>query len=153
MPLQSLGGPGGCFLGQVLRRGQLLGPGEVRGHARRCSGWFQIHQGQELKVLRAAYFLVDSPLELCACMLNHQSYLTHCNPMDCSLPGPSVHGIIQARLLEWVAIFSTRGSSWPKGWTCVSCISRQILYHSATKEVPPFGLLNLKSVANKLEGI
>ena len=40
-----------------------------------------------------------------------QLHLTLCNPMDCSLPGSSVHGILQARVLEWVAIPSSRGSS------------------------------------------
>ena len=43
-----------------------------------------------------------------------QSCPTLCNPMDCSLPGPSVHGILQARILEWVAMPSSRGSSQPK---------------------------------------
>ena len=52
-----------------------------------------------------------------------------CNPMDCSLPGSSVHGISQARILEQVAISFSRGSFWPRDWThisCISCISRQI---------------------------
>jgi len=47
---------------------------------------------------------------------------TLCNPVDCSLPGFSVHGIFQARILEWVAISFSRGSSWPRGRTQVSCI-------------------------------
>ena len=46
-----------------------------------------------------------------------QSCLTLCNPMDCSLPGSSVHGIFQARVLEWVAISFSRGSSWSRDWT------------------------------------
>ena len=49
-----------------------------------------------------------------------------------SLPSSSVHGILQTRLLEWVAISSSRGSSQPRNGTCVSwvsCIGRQILYH------------------------
>ena len=57
---------------------------------------------------------------------------TLCNPMDCSLPGSSVHGILPARILEWVAISSSKGSSLPRDWTrvsCVSCIGRWILYH------------------------
>ena len=52
-----------------------------------------------------------------------QSCLTLCDPMDYSPPGPSVHGILQARMLEWVAISSYRRSSWPRDWTCVSCDS------------------------------
>ena len=60
-----------------------------------------------------------------------------CNPMDCNLPGSSVHGISQARTLEWVAISSSRGSSQPSGCvSCVSCISKQTLYHWATWEAP-----------------
>ena len=43
------------------------------------------------------------------------------NPVDCSPPGSSVHGIAQVRILEWVAISSSRGSSWSRDWTHVSC--------------------------------
>jgi len=57
-----------------------------------------------------------------------------CNPMDCSPPGSSVHGISLARILECVAISFSRGFSWPRDWTCVSCICRWILYSSATRE-------------------
>ena len=58
-----------------------------------------------------------------------------CNPMDCSLPGYSVHGISQVIILEWVALSSSRGSSWAKDRTYVSCVSsinRRVLYHWAT---------------------
>ena len=61
-----------------------------------------------------------------------QSCPTLCNPADCSLPGSSVHGILQARILEWVVMPSSKGSRWPRNWTCisyVSCIGRQVLYH------------------------
>ena len=51
-----------------------------------------------------------------------------CDPMDYSPPGSSVHGISQARVLGWVAIFFFRGSSRPRDWICVFCIGRQILY-------------------------
>ena len=44
-----------------------------------------------------------------------------CSPMDCSPPGSSVHGILQARILEWVAMPSSRRSFQPRDWTCVSC--------------------------------
>ena len=63
-----------------------------------------------------------------------QSCLTLCNPLDCSLPSPSIHGIFQARILEQVAISFSRGSSQPRYQTCVSCISClgwRILYHCA----------------------
>ena len=52
-----------------------------------------------------------------------QSGPTHCDPTDNSLPGSSVHGILQARILEWVAMSTSRGSSWPRDRTCISYIS------------------------------
>ena len=51
-----------------------------------------------------------------------QSCPTLCDPMDCSLPGPSLHGILHVRVLEWVAISFSRGSSPPRDRTQVSCI-------------------------------
>ena len=51
-----------------------------------------------------------------------QSCLTLCDPMDYSPPGSSVHGILQARILEWVAISFSRGSSQPRDQTGISCI-------------------------------
>ena len=50
---------------------------------------------------------------LCACMLSCFSLVWLCDPMDSSPPGPSVHGVLKARILEWGAMFSSRGSSWP----------------------------------------
>ena len=52
-----------------------------------------------------------------------QLCLTLCNPMNCSCPGSSAHGILQARILEWVAMPSSRGSSQPRNQTWVSCIT------------------------------
>ena len=60
-----------------------------------------------------------------------QSCPTVCEPVDCSPPGSSVHGILQARLLEWIAMPSSKGSSWPRDQThisYVSCIGRQALH-------------------------
>ena len=54
--------------------------------------------------------------------------------MNSSLPGSSVHEISQARLLEWIAISFSRGSSRPMDWTHISCIDRWVLYHWATRE-------------------
>ena len=51
-----------------------------------------------------------------------QLFLTLCDPMDCRLPGFSVHGIFQAIVLEWIAISFSRGSSQPRDWTRVSRI-------------------------------
>ena len=52
-----------------------------------------------------------------------KSYPTLLCPMDCSLPGSSIHGISQARILKWITIPSSRESSWPRDQTCVSCIA------------------------------
>ena len=56
------------------------------------------------------------------CVLASQSCLTLCDPMDCSLPGFSVHGILLERILEWVAISFSRSSSPPKDQSWISCI-------------------------------
>ena len=58
-----------------------------------------------------------------------QSFPTLCDPMDCSLPGSLVHGILQARMLEWVSVPFSRGSSWPRDRTQVSRFGRWVLYH------------------------
>ena len=50
------------------------------------------------------------------------------DPMDCSPPGSSVHGILQVRILEWVAVPFSRGSSQPRDQPQVPCVGRQILY-------------------------
>ena len=55
-------------------------------------------------------------------------------PWTVSPPGSSVHGISQARILEWVAIFFSRGSSWPRDWTLVSCLEGEFFYHWAIRE-------------------
>ena len=58
--------------------------------------------------------------------------------LGCRLPGSSGRRIFQIRILEWVAIFYSRGSSWPRDWThisCAYCFGRQILYHCVTWEV------------------
>ena len=74
--------------------------------------------------------------------MHAQSCPTLCDSLDRSPSASSVHGIFQARILEWVATSSSRGSSQPRDRThvsCVSCIGRQIPYHFATWEVlnPP----------------
>ena len=72
---------------------------------------------------RYIYALCAKSLQLCP---------TLCDPMDCSPPGSSVHGFLQARIPEWVAVPFSRASSQPKDWTLifyVSCIGRRVLYH------------------------
>ena len=71
--------------------------------------------------------------QLCIHAKSLQKYPTLCNPMDCSPPGSSAHGILQARILAWVAMPSSRGSSQPRDQTCISYVSsigRWVLYHN-----------------------
>ena len=73
-------------------------------------------------------------------VLATQSYLTICNPMQTpyicnySPPGSSVHGILQARILEWVAMPFSRGASQPRDQIWVSCIAGRFFTICATKE-------------------
>ena len=72
--------------------------------------------------------MTDKHTLLCMRAKLLQSCLTICDPTDCNSPSSSVHGILQARILEWGAISFSRPSSWPRDWTCVSyisCISRK----------------------------
>ena len=88
---------------------------------------------------RISFFQSMSNIPLCVYIYIYgvsakslQSCLTLCDPVNCSPPGSSVHGILQTRLLEWVATPSSRGSSWPRLWSCISYVSfigRQVLYH------------------------
>ena len=71
----------------------------------------------------------------CRCHLLSHVWLFQ-NPMECSLPGSSVHRILQARIPEWVAMPSSGGSSPPRDRTNVSYTGRQILYHWAPREAP-----------------
>ena len=69
--------------------------------------------------------------QVCVCAQSLQSCLILCDPVDCSPPDSSVRGILWARILEWVAMPSSRGSSQPRYWTHISFISwigRWILY-------------------------
>ena len=79
-----------------------------------------------------------------------QSCPTLCDPLDCSPPGSSVHAISQARILEWVAISFSRGSSWPRDRTYVFCTGRWILYLWAHQGSPQRAL---GGIANSCEGV
>ena len=76
----------------------------------------------------AEEYLISPPLLL---LFSHSVMSNSCDPMDCSAPGSSVHGISQGRILEWVAIFSSRASSWPRDQIQVSKSPalQRILYH------------------------
>ena len=102
--------------------------------------WLSRHDGWSLQKVSTPG--QDTQLPSLTCLPSHGvvESLNHvplfCSPMDCSLPGYSVHGTSQARILEWVAISFFRESSRPRDGTCVSCIGRQVLYDWATWEPP-----------------
>ena len=78
-----------------------------------------------------------------------QSCPTLCDPMDCSLPGSSLHGILQARVLEWVAISFSRGSSQPRDRTRVSWIPGRHFNLWATREARFHKARDKKAKANR----
>ena len=92
-----------------------------------------------------------------------------CDPMDCNPPDSSVHGIVQTRLLEWVAISSLKESSWPRDWTIPSvspalqedslpsepsgkprCVNNQQQFHSSQLTDPEVAHLDLWDVENRV---
>ena len=79
-----------------------------------------------------------------------QSRLTLCDPMDCSTPGSSVHGILLARILEWVAV-TFLGSSRPRDQTWVFCIAGRFFTVWATREAQKAHLNNLALKSNARE--
>ena len=104
--------------------------------------FLQVHSGCYIQQNFLFFFfksLSSIPLYVCTCMklkvLFTHSCLTLYNPVDCSLPGSTVHGILQARILEWVAIPFSRRSSWCRDWTLVSCIAGAFFTIWATREI------------------
>ena len=85
--------------------------------------------------LRTSKVTIAGNEVVCVCSVA-QLCASLCDPMDYCPPGSSVHGIFQARILEWVDISFSRGSSWPRDRThvsCVSCIAGRFLTHWAIK--------------------
>ena len=84
---------------------------------------------------------IEGAVSLAHCMHAKllQSSPTVCDSMDCSPPGSSVHGILQAKILKWVAMPSSRESSQSRDETrisYISCTGRQVLYHQCHRESP-----------------
>ena len=115
--------------------------------------WLRIQLAmQETQVWFLVSELRSHILLLLVCCLVAKSCPTLCNPMDCSPPVSSVHGISQVRLLEWVAISFSRQSSQPRDQTHVSCI----LNGFSTTESPkkpkiPHGMGQLSPQARTIE--
>ena len=96
-----------------------------------CKEWTQLSTNAQ-GMTRIHKHLPMFSTSVCVHANSLQSCTTLCSPMDCYLPGSSVPGILQARLLEWVAISSSRGSFQPRNRTCISYVSyngRRVLYH------------------------
>ena len=72
-----------------------------------------------------------------------QSYQTLCDPMNCSPPGSSVHGFSEASILEWAASSSSKGSSWFRDWTHISCIGSGFFTTEPQCDLFIFNLLSL----------
>ena len=87
---------------------------------------------QHLKILKYLLFIYTIVLLLFSCWVVSNSFVI---PWMVAHQAPLSNGISQARILEWIAIYFSRGSSWPRDWTHVPCIGKQILYHWATREV------------------
>ena len=92
--------------------------------------------GSDARLRKNPIFVIEIGARMGVCSIP-RSCSTLWDPMDCSVPGSSAHGIFQPRILEWVAISSSRGSSRPRDQTCSSCsscIDRRAFYHWATWE-------------------
>ena len=96
-------------------------------------------------ILASDFWPQETLLNVCVCAgmcVWAQSNLTLSSPTDCSPPGFSVHRILQAKILEWVSISFSRGSSWTRDQTWVSCIGRQISLPLSHWGSPMIVLLN-----------
>ena len=82
------------------------------------------------------WFAMIASLIFVVAVLAAQSCLILCNAMNHSLPGNSLYGIFQARILDWDVISFSRGSSQPRDWNQVSCISGRFFAIWATREAP-----------------
>ena len=119
-------GVSGCLTQRTLAKpGGVFGSHgwDRRGKSRRWCCWYPVGGHQEYSQHPTMH-----RTEKCHCCSVTRSCPTLWNPRNCSPLGSSVHGISQARILEWVAISFSRGSSWSRDQTHVSCIGRQVVY-------------------------
>ena len=103
-----------------------------------CSGhWRDVSVVETLSFGRCVFSQQKQAEQTLSCLVKvlfAQLCLILCDPIDCSPPGSSVHGILQARILEWVAISFSRGSSRPGVQPQVFCIAGRFFTFSATRE-------------------
>ena len=99
----------------------------IDGHVDTQEKWMPISGSS--KIIRRKGWLFSYVFCVCMCVKPLLSCPTLCDPMDCSLPGSSVHGILQARVLEWAAMPSSWRSFWPRDQTHVSGTGRCALYN------------------------
>jgi len=105
------------------------------------SAWLPIFAFQPPIIKRTSFLVlvlgvVDLHVKMCVKVLFTQSCLTLCDPMDYSPPGSFFHGVLQAGILEWVAIPFSRQCSWPMDWTWISFIADSFFTIWATREAP-----------------
>ena len=97
---------------------------------------------------------IQNPPLFIPTVLVPQLCLILCDTMGCNSPGSSVHGISQARILEWVAMPFSRGSSWPRARTQVSCVAGRFFYN-LSHQGNPFSLLGkfiFSTISSVMEG-
>ena len=125
----------------------------MQNHTQRLREWAYGYQGGRVGGGIVRQFGMDVHV----CVLVAQSYLTLCDPMDCSPPGSSVHGILQGRIMEWLAIPFSRRSPQPRNQTWVSHIAGRFVNIWATREAhghvhtPIFKRDNHKILLNSTE--
>ena len=101
----------------ILEPSKIRKPPKMDGHI----------SNQSTSILLIFHIIHQKVIAVCVYVLVAQSCPTLCDPMDCSLPGSSIHGILQARILAWIAISFSRKSSWPRDWILVSHIAGWLL--------------------------
>ena len=120
------------YFTHLFTRSESLNPGHTQENSDKAPSPKEEYWKFSGHLLKATQWLIN----ICVCVLVTQLCLTLYNRIDCSLPGSSVHGILQARILKWVAIPFSRGSFQPRDRTLVSHIAGEFFTIWATREVP-----------------
>ena len=92
--------------------------------------------GSRVSHMNLLFLIICSSASECKEKRKCWSAVSLCDPMNCILPGSSVHGIFKARILEWVAILFSRRSSWPIHQIQVFCTAGRLFIIGATREAP-----------------